>query len=106
MPMVNMKISRDKEEDQAQVEEREPEYPFGLRLWLDDKSLKKLGLKDLPEVGKEFGVEARAKVAEVSESASESSEERRMELQITDLNLVDPDASRAERLFSGSAKTE
>lgn len=105
MPMVNMKVSREKEEE-IQSESPEQEYPFGLRLWMNDDTLKKLGIKDLPEVGKEFGVEARAKVAEVSEVASESNEEKRMELQITDLNLVDPDASRAERLFSGNAQSE
>lgn len=106
MPLVNMKVKRE-EEEMVQAEAPDNEYPFGLRLMLDNDSLEKLGLENLPEVGKELGVEAKAKVAEVSESASEEAgKNRRLELQITDLNLIDPEASTADRLFSGQAKSE
>jgi len=109
MALVNMKISKEDREKERTPEMSEadgPEYPFGLRLHLDSNSLKKLGIENLPETGKEFGIEAKAKVVEVSQRADEEYTDKRMELQVTDMNLVDPDASTADRLFSGGAKSE
>jgi hypothetical protein len=62
-------------------------YSYGTRLTLDDAELKKLGIKELPAVGTVLMFEAKAKVISSRQSASESSNNRSIELQITHMDL-------------------
>ena len=90
--MVDMKMSKaDLKEDQAVLTspQRDP-YPYGLCLNIDSDELDKLGIKDLPEVGKEYHIMAIAKVTRVNASASEQDKEQRsISLQITSMCLGD-----------------
>ena len=88
--MVSMKM------DNKEVEEAGPaspsskkDYPYGLRISLEDDSLEKLGLKEMPEVGKSMKMEAMCKVCGTSSNQSESDEgpRKRLEIQLTDMKL-------------------
>lgn len=60
-----------------------PKYPWGLRICLTDKELKKLGLEGLPEIGDVIDLRAFACVTSVSANKNEDGSECcRVELQI------------------------
>lgn len=71
--------------------EDKPVYPYGLRIHLDNESLDKLGIKELPVVGVQMKLTALVGVVEVSVMERQEGEpERRMELQIMDMELTKP----------------
>ncbi len=63
-----------------------PEYPYGLRLSLDENALTKLDV-GLPEVGQTFFVVALARVRGVSEFRNEDETTQNVDLQIERLSL-------------------
>jgi hypothetical protein len=81
-----------------------PKYPYGCCLSLEDDTLEKLGLDgDLPSVGEMIQFTAIAKVTCASENEREKSDGttdkcRRIELQITHMNVLgtDPQQQAAE----------
>lgn len=88
-----------------------PKYPYGLCISLDDETLEKLGLEgDLPAVGETMHFEAIARVTCASANESEGMDGatrmcRRVELQITDMGVPDPDpAGRAEEASAARRK--
>jgi len=90
MKLVNMK----QEPEKAQVAEVSsmkhdaPAYPYGLKLYLDAKALAKLGIKELPKVGKTMKLEATVEVCDISMNESQMyGENKSMGLQITDMAL-------------------
>lgn len=83
-----------------------PVYPYGLQLYLDDDTLKKLGITDLPKVGTSMLAQITVKVTGTSQRATQSSKEGESEtmrtcvdLQITDMDLAPPEKSVAETLY-------
>jgi hypothetical protein len=64
-----------------------PSYPYGLAISLDNGTLKKLGIKDLPEVGEELMLMATVKVTSVSSSEGEGGSQKNVSLQITEACL-------------------
>src|SRR5215510_13082247 len=68
-----------------------PIYPYGLCIRLDDEAMQKLGLTELPKVGKPVMITARAMVESVEQrqySRDGKTESRDcMSLQITDLAI-------------------
>jgi hypothetical protein len=87
--MKNLQIS---EEDRAkQVQPANPalpQYPYGLCLNLDEMTLKKLGVTELPEIGKSLIIKAKVEVTARSEYESkEGGESRSLALQITDMEI-------------------
>lgn len=97
---VNMKISAAEKKKMipSAVQEigKGPEYPWGLTIDLEDAALKKLGMKDMPEVGTECMIHAVGKVVRVSESASEKNETRSMQIQITKMSIGHEDEDLAK----------
>lgn len=86
--MINMKQSRKGETLLAETEASEqPEYPYGLRIHLDQESLAKLGITEMPEVGKTFTLQAHVQVVSVSQYENDEGKSREMGLQITDMDL-------------------
>lgn len=83
--MVNLK-GADKSDSMA-MPYSPPEYPCGMVLHLDHGVLERLGIEELPEVGKEIVFKAKAVVAGTNENKSEGHECRSMRLQITDIAL-------------------
>lgn len=89
MKLVNMKMSEEEaaEYSAGTLSADAPKYPYGLRLDLDDDALEKLQLlKDLPDVGDSFMIQAKVSVVTVSQRETmEGDNEASVCLQITDM---------------------
>lgn len=78
----------------------EPKFPPGLMLTLDDIVLKRLGMNELPETGKEIQITAKARVTGVRDKSPEEPEDRSVDLQLVSLDIPENESdSRADRLF-------
>ena len=64
-----------------------PDYPYGLRLHLDHDGLKKVGIAEMPDVGREVHIRAKAHVTAAGSEKREGGEERHLELQVTHLGI-------------------
>lgn len=103
--MVNMQMSAEEAKEYASCGEAvaadAPRYPYGLCVSLDDDSLAKLGITDLPKVGAKMTLTARVVVTSIGSSERQGGDaESRMELQITDMEL-DGGATGAQRQYPG-----
>lgn len=91
----------------ASLDGKKPEYPGGLRLNLDEPTMKKLGIEiEGMQLGRVLEIKAMAKICGLSESRWGP-----LELQITDIEVVsdsDGEFRRAfnERAGNGRAKTK
>lgn len=87
MALTNMKRAPREDADEMAMEE--PDYPWGLRVRLNDEELDKLGMADLPAVGAEMQLMAKVSVVSVAqhEDDSKDGKHRDVELQITDMGL-------------------
>lgn len=88
MKMHSMKMSKKEKKDNMPTAVSDgPDYPYGLRLSLNDDCLKKLGLKSLPKVGAKMTVHAIGEVVAVSQHESENHDDRHVEIQIHELGV-------------------
>lgn len=101
--MISMKLTKDEAAEYigaAPSPEDAPAYPYGLCLYLDDETLKKLGYTDPPAVGTELMISAKVVVTSTGVSQQQDGDkEARAEMQITDMELssaVRPAASMYE----------
>lgn len=65
----------------------EPDYPYGLKVHVDEHSFSKLGLDKAPEVGKTVMIMAEAKVCDVHQYESDGEAKHSMGLQITAMEV-------------------
>ena len=86
LKLRDMKLTPSEKSEEAEIATDTPDYPYGLRLNLNEEALEKLGI-DLPDVGDSFFVVAVAKVQSVSEHQSEGSKSQNVDLQIEQLSL-------------------
>lgn len=105
--MTNLAMSK----QQAKVEyggapddEDLPRYPYGLQLYLDDDTLKKLGITDLPKVGSSMLAQITVTVTGTSQRATQSGKEGEetrtcVDMQITDMELAPPAKDMATSLY-------
>lgn len=102
--MINMKSSEKQSATLlSDVASDEPEYPYGLRISLDEESLKKLGIGEMPEVGTTMALQAKVEVVAVSQYEHKDDVSRTLVLQITDMAL---DAgSKATQMYPNSNMT-
>lgn len=54
-----------------------PDYPWGLSINLDQDSMRKLGMTEMPKLGEIMHLEAVAKITSLSENSSEGSDDSR-----------------------------
>jgi hypothetical protein len=92
MAMTDLKITKAEAKKESKVyatlgPSEGERYSYGTRLTLDDAELKKMGITELPTVGTVLMFEAKAKVISSRQSASESSDSRSIELQITHMDM-------------------
>ncbi len=81
-----------------------PRYSWGLSISLDNSSLDKLKMKDLPKVGSYVTLTARCCVQSISESQQvDGDENRSVSLQIEDM-AVQPEASAKRHTAKARAK--
>lgn len=96
--MKDLKISKKeaKEKNKSMMigsSDSEERYPYGLRLTLDNDSLDKLGIKNLPAVGTVLMFEAKAKVVSTRQSATTGSDDRSVDLQVTAIDLEEGESA-------------
>lgn len=76
------------------------DYPYGLCLNLGKEELTKLGVGELPNVGDEITLDVVAKVTRVSASASETDDQKSVELQVIKMAVeAADDDTPAQRLY-------
>jgi hypothetical protein len=91
--MKSMKLSKSESgSNEVAMSSPEMKYPYGLRLELNDETMKKLGLEKLPEVGEVLELNAKVIVERVSQNETKDGGKRQdMSLQITDMELCECD---------------
>lgn len=94
MPLKSMKIVKEdleKEETASLINSKGPEYPYGLRIHLGPKELKKIGIVDsAPKIGQIMGLHAMVQVVGIDlDENNMGGKDMRVELQITDMSLQD-----------------
>lgn len=89
-PLTDMKLTKEDVKEQPEpVLGDKPKFPFGLEVHLNERSIQKLGLKELPEVGQEKILLARVICESVSARKTiDGGEDRSITLQITHMNLT------------------
>lgn len=102
MPLVSLKIKKEKNDNEVMGSDNE--FPWGLQIHLHNDELEKLGLKEMPEVGSEIGLEAKAIITGVSEDERIDGEpQRTLTIQITHLGLFgEKGKTRADVLYGAS----
>lgn len=80
--------------------ESEKEYPYCLRIYLGPEELKNLGINELPNLGVELDLLAKAKVVELR---SDEKHGNTMTIQITDMAVKSSEKKKdtAELLYGG-----
>lgn len=85
--MVNMKLSEEKQKDmKSETALGGADYPYGLQITLDNDSLLKLGIEELPDITSSIVIHAIAKVTAISINKNEK-ENKQVALQITDMEI-------------------
>ncbi|WP_059413439.1 capsid staple protein [Cupriavidus basilensis] len=90
MQLVSMKLSPAEAKEESGIApsaEDAPRYPYGLCLDLDDETLKKLGITDMPAVGSAMQLIARVRVTRISQYENQEGADACLGLQITDMAL-------------------
>jgi hypothetical protein len=92
MGLVNMQMSAEEAREEVSCEPSDdgdlPKYPYGLTINLDDETLAKLGITQLPTVGTAMTLTARVEVCGTSQYQDRKGEsEASLSLQITDMEL-------------------
>ena len=95
---TSMKVSKSEAQEQMPKAMDAPKYPYGLRISLQDESIKKLKMKKLPSVGDTLRLYAIVEVSSVSQHDSQEGGERNsLDLQITDLSLMSDEGEPIEK---------
>jgi hypothetical protein len=84
--MKRTKQDRKRNRDECAISDQES-FPYGLRISLDDESLSKLGIKELPGVGEAYIVVGVGKVSSVSENSNERRTNRNVSIQLEKLEV-------------------
>ena len=90
MQMIDMKSTVKTKDSSLVSPVEQDEYPYGLRIRLDNDTLKKLGLTELPAIDSEHKLVALVCVVglTMNESAGEGEPYRSVELQIEQMALM------------------
>lgn len=102
MNLVNMQQTEEEAKEYGMVSAPgdAPKYPHGLCLCLNDGTLEKLGIKELPAVGSTLLVMAHATVTSVRSSQQmDGDKESGVDLQITEMALSAPTEKDAAALL-------
>ncbi|CUI38286.1 Uncharacterised protein [Achromobacter xylosoxidans] len=105
MNLIDMKLSPEeaKEMDCSAgclgAEDGGPKYPWGLILSLDDDTLRKLGVSELPKVGQQMHLMAVVEVCTTSQHANQEGTDKCVSLQITQLGLEGAGPDAAQMLY-------
>lgn len=86
-----------------------PAYPYGLTLYLNEDTLKKLGLTEMPEVGGKMNLQAMCIVTGTSQRQEQDGGMHQcVDLQITDMDMAEDgkteEADPAEKMYPSMRK--
>lgn len=70
--MVNLELSKTEAQEESGIDPSLPRYPYGLTIYLDNDTLAKLGITDMPKVGGTMQLTATVKVTGTSERESQN----------------------------------
>jgi hypothetical protein len=106
--MINMKMSKEEAGEYTGATSPAPgdapAYPYGLCLYLDDDTLKKLGFTEPPPVGTELTLMAKVVVTSTGVNQQQDGDkESRAELQITYMDLAGTAGKDAATVLYGSS---
>ena len=96
------KTTAEKKEGSDIVSASQEDYPYGLRIHLEDDEISKLNIP-MPKIGATMVLVANIKVTSVSERADEDGENRSVGLQITEMELAPyekNDTDHVKKLYS------
>lgn len=88
--MIDVKITEEERKNMAQPSDvsKVEHYPHGLKLHINEATMKKLMISELPDVESEMIIMARVSVVDArSEMIEGSGREKSMTLQITEMDL-------------------
>jgi hypothetical protein len=105
--MTNLAMSKEEAKSHygdSPSDDNLPRYPYGLSIYLDDDSLKKLGITDLPKVGTSLPATITVTVVGTSQRATQSGKDGEtmrtcVDLQITDMDITMPSKPAADVLY-------
>lgn len=109
--MLNMQLTKTEAKEESGNEPYLPKYPYGLCLYLDDETLEKLGITELPKVGTVMTLTAQVKVTSVRSSETQTEKSKgetdentnsSVDLQITDMELQGVMKDLAKSLYTKS----
>ena len=108
MAMVNLALTAQEAKDTygspSPAVEDAPKYPYGLCIYLNEATLEKLGLSEMPAVGSVIDIVSKAKVTAISEREQQDGDtERTLDLQITDLDMGGERTDQADRMFGAKS---
>lgn len=93
--MIDMKLSEmDKKENEVTSVLEKPDYPYGLRLYLDPDSVKKLNLKE-PKIGEKMMLMGIVEVVSINSEDDKIS----VSLQIKEMDLKSKSDKSAEEVL-------
>lgn len=106
MSLTSMQLTSDEAKSQmaccSPSDDKGPKYPYGLTIYLDDETLAKLGITDLPDVGTQMTLTATVEVTSNSQRQTQDGKTVNMDLQITAMELVGDGPSAATVLYGGT----
>lgn len=101
MDLISMKVANQSEPKETEIDK--PEYPYGLSINLDNESLKKLGMEELPQVGDTMMVMAKVEVRSVSSYDTTEGDDKNVSLQITEMVAKPKEGkSLAEKMYGSN----
>lgn len=110
MKLVSMaQKPNEPEEEAAEVasESKQPQYPYGLRVRLNEEAIEKLNWKDLPKVGTKCNIQAKGVVTTVSNMEGMEHSMMEVEIQLTDLGMeVGSSPKAADTLYKDGGNTK
>lgn len=102
--MVNMKLEKKDNVEMKDTVLGGSEYPSGLQIYLDDESLKKLGISS-PDMKKAYILHCKAEIISFTQRIDDKGEKKTMALQITDMEIAaEEKASTSQTLYGGGLK--
>lgn len=101
--LTSMELSPAEAKEESGATPEAPKYPWGLCIDLNEDTLKKLGITDLPAVGSSMLITAKADVQSAGESQYQGDDTKRMNLslQITDMSMSPAAKDVAASLYNG-----
>lgn len=89
MKMTSMKMAKKEMEAKSEPAKMDqPQYPWGLKINLDNEALQKLGMKEMPKVGQKLMLHAKVEVTDAHASDVKGGKKNvSCGIQITDMAL-------------------